>query len=282
MTRIWVADRPVKLAGAVARMRAKVIMIAGLGGFAGFAALLGAGTASADVHVCIPGYTDNTGAAMAAAKASQGYPCDEVVQYSADVGLPGEVPAYLSIAEAAAGAQAAVDRHPGEKVVVEGWSLGAIGAADFGNKALVNGALPPNVELIQDDNAYASTGAFNHPLAPLPLAFVGPLMGLPDPADIPPVPNSIHRYNYDSAWGNLAAEPNDIVHDVIQVAMVGQNHVLVDQDDPHQTFVGADGVINEVYGGAPAPAPVIQSSVPSFPGELPCPGGYFTPGDSPC
>lgn len=212
----------------------------------GFAvALLCASPANADVHVCIGGYTDGTGASMAAAKAAQGYPCDEVVQYSAQVGLPGEVPAYQSIAEGAAGAQAAVDRHPGEKVVVEGWSLGAVAANDYGNKALVNGALPSNVELIQDDNAWASTGAMNHPLAPPVMLFVGPIMGIPPAESIPPVPNSIHRYDAQSAWGNL--DPNNIVTDIVQFATIPQNHVLVDPNAPHETFMGDDGVINERY-----------------------------------
>lgn len=214
---------------------------------AGTGAAIGlASTASADTHVCIGGYQDGSGQAMAAAKAAQGYPCDEVVQYSATVGLPGEVPAYESIAEAAAGAQAAVDRHPGEKVVVEGWSLGAVGAADFGNKALVDGKLPSNVELIQDDNAYASTGAMNNPLAPPVLAVVGPFMGVPPADAIPPVPNSIHRYVTDSGWGNL--DPNNPVQDIVQLSTIGINHQLVDPQAPHETFVGEDGVINEVYG----------------------------------
>lgn len=224
--------------------RAAAGILLGLG--VGLACLaFGSGTASADVHVCIPGYTDGTGAAMAAAKAAQGYPCDEVVQYSAQVGLPGEEPAYQSIAEGAAGAQAAVDRHPGQKVVVEGWSLGAVAANDYGNKALVNGALPSNVQLIQDDNAYASTGALNHPLAPPVMLFVGPIMGMPPADSIPPVPNSIHRYNSESGWGNL--DPNNIVHDIVQLATIPQNHVLVDPNAPHDTFVGPDRVINEVY-----------------------------------
>lgn len=214
---------------------------------AGAGAAIGlASSASADTHVCIGGYQDGSGQAMAAAKAAQGQPCDEVVQYSAHVGLPGEIPAYLSIAEAAAGAQAAVDRHPGDHVVVEGWSLGAVGAADFGNKALVDGKLPSNVELIQDDNAYASTGALNHPLAPIPMAFVGPIMGVPAPEDIPPVPGSVHRYNVDSAWGNLP--PDNIVQDIVQLSTIPINHTLVDPHAPHETFVGEDGVVNEVYG----------------------------------
>lgn len=214
------------------------------------AVLFAASPANADVHVCIGGYQDGSGAAMAAAKAAQGYPCDEVVQYSAHVGLPGETPAYQSIAEGAAGAQAAVDRHPGQKIVVEGWSLGAVAANDYGNKATDFGAkpLPSNVQLIQDDNAYASTGAMNDPWAPPVLAFVGPIMGVPPADTIPPVPNSIHRYDVRSGWGNLATEPNDLVSDIVQLATIGQYHRLVDPQDRHDTFVGGDGVINEVYG----------------------------------
>lgn len=230
----------------------KVLVIALFGFLAGLATLF-AGNASADVHICIPGYTDGTGAGMAAAKAAQGYPCDEIVQYSAQVGLPGEVPAYQSIGEGAAGAQAAVDRHPGELKVVEGWSLGAVAANDYGNKTTDFGAkpLPSDVQLILDDNAYASTGALNHPLAPLVLPFIGPIMGVPPAESIPPVPNSIHRYKVGSGWGNLASEPNDILHDGIQLIEIPKEHVLVDPNWKHTNFDTPDGVHNEVYGEDP-------------------------------
>lgn len=228
----------------------KAIIAALFGLLAGLAMLLfNSGTAHADVHICIPGYTDDSGAGVAALKAAQGYPCDEVVQYSADLGLPGEVPAYLSIAEGAANTQAAVDRHPGEKKVVEGWSEGAIVANDYGNKTTDFGAksLPSDVELIQDDNAYASTGALNHPLAPLVTGIVGPFIGLPPTDSIPPVPNSIHRYNEGSAWGNLAPQGFDIPTDIAMLASIPATHELNDPRDLHLSFDTPDGVHNEVF-----------------------------------
>lgn len=242
-------------------MLKRAITVALFGFFAGLAMLLSAGNASADVHICIPGYTDDNGAGVAALKAQQGYPCDETVQYSADLGLPGEVPAWQSIGEGAANTQAIVDRHPGEKVVVEGWSEGAIVANDYGNKALVNGALPSNVQLIQDDNGYASTGIINHPLAPVVLPFIGPVMGLPPADSIPPVPNSIHRYNESSAWGNMAPNALSLPTEIAMLATIPQNHQLNDPNTPHETFVGSDGVINEVYNVGVGPVP----GVPIFP-----------------
>jgi hypothetical protein len=130
----------------------------------------------------------------------------------------------------------------------------------------------------------------------------------------------INRNNRFDPWGNIAGQPPQ--SQIAQISAVGQNHMIPDPRTKHDTYVTHDPVTNsdvqnEIYNptgennpisaaadtnGTPVdpaataffdvtfpvsnpandPVAVVKSDVAEFVGELQCPGGYYTPGDSPC
>jgi hypothetical protein len=273
--------------------------------------------ASADAHVCISGAGDTTSEGLANEKAAQGDPCDVPIQWPADVAhvqssLDVAVPAAVKAYYDAGGAQ-------GTKVTVEGWSLGSIAASQTGDAIRVQngGKVPENLTVITNGNPYGDSGMANdNGVAGVIYKVAAPFVGAPE--TVPQM--GINRNNRFDPWGNTAGQPPQ--SQIAQIGAVGQNHMIPDPRTKHDSYVTHDPVTdsdvrNEVYNptgeqnpisaaadtaGTPVdpassafldvtfpvsnpaddPLATIKSDVPSFPGELQCPGGYFTPGDAPC
>lgn len=282
----------------------------------GFAvAVLCATPANADTHVCVGGYRDPQSAMFSGAKAEQGYPCDVSLEWPAGMGLPGDstnVQGSLDV-----GVPNAVDAYyragggQGKKVVMEGHSLGDFVVSQAGDAIRIQngGVIPPNLHVITNGNAYGDSGIANDPgFGGQIFNVAAPFLGMPQ--DIPQM--GVNRTGINDIWGNSADQWPQT--QIAQVASVGQNHFPPNPVDKHETYItqGVAGpVVNEIYGvgenpvtaaanvnGTPIPPPVdaffdgffpvhdpavvARSSEPSFVGELPCPGGYFTAGNAPC
>lgn len=289
---------------------------------AAVAALYGAGAASADTHVCIGGYTDPDSQILANVKEMYGDPCDVQIHWPAALGVPGVdatntqgsldvgVPATVQAYYDAGGGN-------GAPVRLDGHSLGALVSEQAGDAIRIQngGTIPPNLTVIASGNVYGDSGLQHDPgVGGIVFDVAKPMFGMPQ--DIPQM--GINRNDLFDIYGNGANQmPQTQIADA---STIPWNHVAPDPNLPHETYFSDNDsdpatppVQNEIYNrtgeqnpisaaaaanGTPVdpatdafldvtfpvnnPAEVAHSDVASFFGELPCPGGYFTPGDAPC
>jgi hypothetical protein len=240
------------------------------GGMGLITALAVSGTASADTHVCIGGYTDPSGAGISAAKAAQGDPCDKAVNWPASVGLPGEptnvqgsldvgVPEAVRHYYESGGAQ-------GAPVTIEGSSLGAIAAAQAGDAIKIQngGVNPPNLTVVTNGNPYGDSGIANDPgIAGGVFHVAAPFVGAPQ--FVPQDSVDINRNDINDGWGDMANQvPQTQIADI---ATVQWNHTIPDPRAPHDTYVDPNGTVNEVYavGENPVSAAAARNGTPVDP-----------------
>jgi hypothetical protein len=277
----------------------------GIGVTAGVILGAGAGTAHADVHICVGGYTDPGSGYISDVKAAQGDPCNVPIQWPAQIGINGELlNTQGSLNIGVPNTVNAYDAAGNQPVRLEGFSLGSAVVAQAGDyiKWRNGGVLPGNLQVITNGNPWGDSGIANDPgIAGWVFNVTAPFVAAPE--NIPQM--GINRNNANDIWGNSANQLPQV--QIAQVSTVGQNHTLPDPNTPHDTYISPDGVQNEVYGGSvnaisaatPIPEPIntafnvgfptnnpATSPVPSFFGELPCiapdGGQYFTPADAPC
>jgi hypothetical protein len=269
----------------------KAVVLVGLGG----AAFMGAGFANATTDIYVGGNGDTNAQGVVDTKIANGdynFNANNIqVNYSASIAPLGPVPMGESVEEGANNGFAAVEANMGDRnITVEGFSLGAIVVDRIGNKlAEKYGSVPGNVTLITDGNADSTLGLFRNPLIetfkPITDSF-----GIN--TSIRPEPGTINRTDVGDVWGNGG---NQDIGGLINDALNMSGHRIPDEQEARVSYVDQEGVNQEVFGDAsnfvaPAPeaAPValapeaIRTYEPSFFGEQPCEGGYFTPGDAPC
>lgn len=273
----------------------------------GVALFLGAPTALADtgnIDIWVPGNTDCTGEVYMHAGANPTSPenINVPVAYSTCDGsfapYMGSTTAPDAIAQGVEATRRVWNEQCAsgvEHCVLHGFSLGAPIATIVATNV---GADKPgsNTHLITEGNAWGVPGVFGG--KPGAIGFwinVGsPAAGVP--LRIPQVAGSENRFNVNDAFAaNSGQTPEG---EISQLSCINgcdglpQQH-YIQTGKPVAEFRTSDGVRQEAYGDPmPGVIPpqdnpivnpaIVRSFIPSFFGELPCEGGYFTPGDSPC
>jgi hypothetical protein len=282
----------------------KGAVVVGLGSAAMTAMMFGAGFANAETHAYVGGAADPGSQGPVDTAIAQGRynPNANNIQIQYPAGIAPAVGDTQMIDSVNQGAQSVVDAYHnsgGDDFTCEGFSLGAIVCDAAGNQVMAEngGNVPSNYHNITEGNADAQSGLFQNPLTQL-ISPILPAFGVD--TSIKPIPGTINRFYVKDFWGN--GNQPDIVGNIEQLNALAQGapdgHAIPDPNAPHQTYVGPDDVVNEVYGqsdvavvGAldPAQNPVLNPDrlyQPEFFGEAPCvaPDGtnYFTPGDAPC
>lgn len=190
-----------------------------------------------------------------------------------------------------------------EHCVLHGFSLGAPVVTIVGTQV---GADQPgsNTHIITEGNAWGQPGVFGGKpgIVGIGINIAAPVIGLPQ--QIPQVSGSENRFNVNDGFADDATQQPQA--EITDLSLVNGADVNGDgvQDIPAQHYIQTgtptaefhtnDGVRQEVYGDPlpgvvpPQDNPLVNPElvphldVPSFFGELPCPGGYWTPNDSPC
>lgn len=278
---------------------------AALATVSGVAALfIGTGIGHADTHIVVGGNTDCRSLGLMQTKIDQGDVRGELVPvaYGTCDGdfapFLGSTPANVAIDQGVAATRQAWNDHcsDGSRCTLEGFSLGDAPVSIVGNDV---GADQPgsNTHVVTNGNAWGDPGVFGPTPGPIGV-FVN--IGAPfasAPTDIPVVPNSENRNGYNDAWGANGGQPPWAEITQLSTINGGANGLppqhYVPSGEPAGSYVDENGVDNKFYG-EPFPGvippegnpvvnpPAVHLDVPSFPGELPCEGGYFTPGDAPC
>jgi hypothetical protein len=206
------------------------------------------------------------------------------------------------------GAQRAYDicadiqgRRPGAQCTFRAFSEGTLAGAKVQWREVNEGNTRTN--LVTDGDAIGSTNLLKAPIVQNPL--VGSL-ACSNPTDNVPVsinPNGIpcmdappNTERYYSKYDPFANGNQDNPVALLNDAFNADEHSIQNPNDPHVDFKGPNGELNHVFDvNDPDPVPFapidthipdsqqpVRSQTPSFPGELQCPGGYYTPGDAPC
>jgi hypothetical protein len=212
----------------------------------------------------------------------------------------GSTPANVAIDQGVAVTRQAWDANCAngvEQCTLHGFSIGAAPVAIVGNDV---GADKPgsNTHVITEGNAWGKPGVFGGQAG---IVGIGINIGapfVPIPTHIDQVAGSENRFNVNDGFADDATQslPSEIVNlSCLNGCDDQPPQHFIQSGSPTATFKTSDGVKQEVYGD-PLPTTVppqdnpfvnpeltpVHSPVPSFFGEQPCEGGYFTPGDSPC
>lgn len=190
-----------------------------------------------------------------------------------------------------------------EHCVLHGFSIGAAPVTIVGKQVGADGP-GSNTHVITEGNAWGQPGVFGGKPG---IVGVGVNIGAPFtgvPLHIDQVAGSENRFNVNDGFADDATQQpqaeitnlsllNGADTNGDGVKDIAPQH-YIQTGKPVAEFRTNDGVRQEVYGDPlpgvqpPQDNPLVNPElaphlpVPSFFGELPCQGGYFTPGDSPC